>query len=324
MIAGAAGVALGCAGGWWAMRDRRPEDDPITDATRPWDLRGPDPADARLDALRHAILAPSAGNRQPWRARLEGDDGVLLFADPTRRLTATDPDDRRLTIGLGAFADFTVLAASQRGRRVAVTPFPEGAPAALLDARPVALLRFVHDGVAPDPLAAMIPHRRTDRAAFRATLNPAEDAEVDAFDRGGGVAVTTWREPARVAALRDLARRAWAIERALPAAAAETSPAPPAMTPAFLVVATAGDTPETRLAAGRAYARAALEAVRRGFDLEPVNAALNPDAAMHDTRARVSRLAAPAGATVQMLARLGRNPDPAPRAARRPLAAILF
>lgn len=316
---GVGGLALAGAGGWWWATRRPPLDEPLTDATRPWDLSGQEPADVRLDMLRHALLAPNAGNKQAWRARLDGDDAVLLFADLARRMPATDPDDRRMTVSLGAFIDYAVLAASRRGRRVAVEGFPDGAPDLRLDARPVARLRIEHDGVAPEPLSALIPFRRTARDAYATRMSPAVAAELPAFERRGEATAAVLSEAAVVNAVADLAERAWAAERALPGATAEPlTPEPPAATPAWLVVATPADTPPARLMAGRAYARLALEAVARGFDLEPVNAPLNP--ALPAVRAEA--LALLGGGAPQMLARLGRG-GRTPRAPRRPLAAIL-
>jgi hypothetical protein len=51
--------------------------------------------------LRYAILAPSSHNTQPWIFKIV-EDGVQVFADDSRRLLVTDPDDRELLLSVGA------------------------------------------------------------------------------------------------------------------------------------------------------------------------------------------------------------------------------
>jgi hypothetical protein len=86
LILGAGGaVALVAVGGVWRVT-RMPQT-----AMAPWDLPPPPPADVRLDALRHAILAPNPHNRQPWLLRLDGSDGVMVTCDLDKRLPMTDP-----------------------------------------------------------------------------------------------------------------------------------------------------------------------------------------------------------------------------------------
>ena len=50
--------------------------------------------------LRYAILAPSSHNTQPWLFSLQ-DRCVEIYADRSRSLRVTDPDDRQLTIAGG-------------------------------------------------------------------------------------------------------------------------------------------------------------------------------------------------------------------------------
>jgi len=45
--------------------------------------------------LGYAILAPSGHNTQPWKFSVT-DDGVMVYADPARRLPVANPDDREL------------------------------------------------------------------------------------------------------------------------------------------------------------------------------------------------------------------------------------
>lgn len=51
--------------------------------------------------LNYAVLAPSSHNSQPWLFKIN-ENGVDLYADRTRALPVTDPDDRELIISCGA------------------------------------------------------------------------------------------------------------------------------------------------------------------------------------------------------------------------------
>src|SRR5439155_1054856 len=55
----------------------------------------------QLAALELAVRAPSIHNSQPWRFGV-GPGRIELYADPTRHLAATDPDERDLLISCGA------------------------------------------------------------------------------------------------------------------------------------------------------------------------------------------------------------------------------
>ena len=100
------GASIAAAGGtWWAVtRDPRL-------ARAPWGQAGQGEADPRRKALSYAILAPNPHNRQPWLADLSVANEITLFCDGNRRLPQTDPFDRQITIGLGAFLELLSQAA---------------------------------------------------------------------------------------------------------------------------------------------------------------------------------------------------------------------
>ncbi len=161
LILGAGATGLVLTGGIWRVT-RLPEA-----AIKPWMMDGPPPADMRLAAFRHAILAPNPHNRQPWLIRLIGTDEAEISCDLAKRLPETDPFDRQITIGFGTFLETARIAAAEFGIRMEVTPFPRGEPQPRLDARPVAHVRFVKDAVAPrDPLFAAIGKRHTNRLVY--------------------------------------------------------------------------------------------------------------------------------------------------------------
>lgn len=192
-------LVLGSAGVWRVTR--LPET-----ASEPWGtLHKPEP-DIRLDAFRHAILAPNPHNRQPWLIRLEAADSVMLSCDLAKRLPETDPFDRQITIGFGAFIELARIAASHRGVRLEVENFPEGDPQPRLDTRPLARLRFIAEAsVIPDPLRAAIALRRTNRQVYSA----APDAAQRAMLGQGGVQVSSDAAlliPARAIAVAAITR----------------------------------------------------------------------------------------------------------------------
>jgi hypothetical protein len=163
LIAGAGASALALVGGagFWRVT-RRPRT-----AALPWTLDPKAPTDVRLDAFRHAILAPNPHNRQPWLIRLDGDDAATISCDLAQRLPDTDPFDRQITIGFGTFLELARIAAAERGVRMDIVPFPEGESTPRLDLRAVAKLKFVPDAnVAKDALFPEITKRRTNRMIY--------------------------------------------------------------------------------------------------------------------------------------------------------------
>lgn len=158
---GTAGLALMGSGSlWWATVE------PAT-AFAPWIMESKVSNDIRLDILRYAILAPNPHNRQPWLMRLVGSDIVDLSCNLSKRLPQTDPFDRQITIGFGAFIELARIAAAERGVALAVEPFPDGAPDQRLDSRPVGRMRFVKDtSTVRDPLFGQILQRRSTKEPY--------------------------------------------------------------------------------------------------------------------------------------------------------------
>jgi hypothetical protein len=222
--AGAAGLALVplASGRGQAVRAAAP--DPAAPwAAAPAAAANPDP---RIRALAWAVLAPNPHNRQPWIAELPAaaPDTVVLRCDLDRRLPATDPFDRQITVGLGCFAELARLAAAEEGRVVEVTPFPEGEPAPRLDGRPVARLRFGPPGSAtPDPLFRHAAARRSAKTPYD-TARPVPGAALEAFAAAASAPIRFGGtlDPARVAAIRDIAWRSWLIEARTEAAHMES------------------------------------------------------------------------------------------------------
>ncbi len=206
IIGGGMVLAAAASGYWAATRD--PEA-----ARLPWQTAGGTDADPRRRALSFAILSPNPHNRQPWLADLSTADEITLYCDGNRRLPATDPLDRQITIGLGGFIELLVMAAAEDGWRADVTLFPHGEPQPRLDDRPVATIRLVQDDATmKDPLFAHVLQRRTNRSAFdtNRSVNEKDLAILATAARTSSVASTN--DPERVAHLRKQAWDAMLLE----------------------------------------------------------------------------------------------------------------
>ncbi len=211
VIGGGVIFAAAGAGGYLVTRD------PST-ARQPWLNAGQDEVDPRRRALSYAILAPNPHNRQPWVIELRGEGEIILYCDADRHIPHTDPFDRQITIGLGAFIETLVIAASQDGFRVDVQAFPEGDAMPLLDDRPVANIRLVKDAsIKADPLLAQIAHRRSNRDAYsldRQLPDTAIAALSNSAIHGANIGIT--KEVQKVARLREIGVEAMRIEYVTP------------------------------------------------------------------------------------------------------------
>ncbi|WP_322008199.1 Acg family FMN-binding oxidoreductase [Paraburkholderia tropica] len=116
-------------------------------------------------AVRHATLAPSSHNSQPWRF-VSGADRVMLCADRLRALPVVDPYDRELVISCGAALFNLRVAIASLGMGYAITLFPSSTDPDLL-----AEIRLLRERVTAPELATLlnaIPERVTTRHPFSA------------------------------------------------------------------------------------------------------------------------------------------------------------
>ena len=147
------------------------------DVAEAWRDPGKGESDIRRWALAHAILTPNPHNKQPWLVQLVGTDGLILRPDLTRLLPATDPFNRQITVGCGAFLELLGMAAAEKGWRVDGTLWPEGEPQPRLDSRPIAAVRFVRDAtVKPHALFRHVLARRTNRTVYDVARTPTASA----------------------------------------------------------------------------------------------------------------------------------------------------
>ena len=166
------------------------------------------PTEYRRRFLSYALLAPNPHNRQPWLVRLDGEDSLTLFCDLDRRLPETDPFDRQIVLGCGAFLELLSIAAAHEGYAAEITAFPEGDPSPRLDSRAIARVRFVAAAAQPDPAFAAIGTRRTNRNTYT-ERDVATDllGQLEAAASVHGVVARTTGEGGLVAKLRDITWR---------------------------------------------------------------------------------------------------------------------
>lgn len=95
------------------MASTKEYDQAASDMRRP---RG-EQSDGNLDArelIRHATLAASSHNTQPWKFRIR-KDRITILPDFSRRCPVVDPDDSHLFKSLGCAAENLVHAAAAQG-----------------------------------------------------------------------------------------------------------------------------------------------------------------------------------------------------------------
>lgn len=182
-------------------------------ATAPW-LAAGGYQDPRLRALSYAILAPNPHNRQPWLVDVSKPGEVTLTVDTDRLLPHTDPFSRQIVIGLGCFLEQMTIAAAQDGYAVELDLFPDGEDASALDARRVAVAKFVPGaGIAEPRFFEQIMNRRSVKEPYDTSQRVANEtlkALESSVTVGSGVGSTN--DPDKVSELRDLTVRAFEIE----------------------------------------------------------------------------------------------------------------
>ena len=211
LIGGGAVLAAAGTGGFVATNQ------PSHAARAAWRSAGKE-TEFRRRALSYAILAPNPHNRQPWLVKLEGNNALTLYCDLDRRLPDTDPLDRQITIGHGAFLELLPIAAAQDGYRTNITPFPQGENMETLDGRPVATVEFTADQtIRPDPLFRHILDRRSNKEVYED--RNVEQALLRRLETAGtihGVAAQTSGTAKLVSQLRDLTWRGHRLETRTP------------------------------------------------------------------------------------------------------------
>lgn len=121
-----------------------------------------------------ASRAPSSGNRQPWRWRVDGT-AVHLYADWPRQAGGSSTDRRDVLLGCGAVLDHCAVAFAAAGWAPKVLRFPDGS-----DNGHLAILEVVEQppSAAHLELAAAISRRHADLRRYPARRIPAATVEL--------------------------------------------------------------------------------------------------------------------------------------------------
>lgn len=73
--------------------------------------------------LDYASLAGSSHNSQPWKAEVQSNDSILVFADSSRLLGVVDPKGAELFISVGAFIENLDIAAHALGYKTEIIQY---------------------------------------------------------------------------------------------------------------------------------------------------------------------------------------------------------
>ena len=151
-----------------------------------------------LELVRHAVLAPSGHNAQPWRFALS-PESIEIRPDLSRRLPVVDPDDHALYISLGAALENLRIAALRMGVDAESEFFPAAAPDSLV----VHLTR--RSRPVESALFRAIPDRQSTRTTYDSRPIPAADLrKLEAASVHDGVRFRLFTEPNDLQAVTEL------------------------------------------------------------------------------------------------------------------------
>jgi hypothetical protein len=148
-----------------------------------------DAALSRINLVRHATLAASSHNTQPWRFKVE-PGAISILPDPSRRCPAVDPDDHHLFASLGCAAENLCWAAQADGLR-AHTFFDAHTSAVRVEFEAAISRRSL--------LFDAIPHRQCSRSEYDGTDLAADQLRtLEAAGQGAGVSVELLTDKRRI------------------------------------------------------------------------------------------------------------------------------
>jgi len=154
-----------------------------------------------VDLVRHACLAASSHNTQPWIFEL-GPDSITILPDLSRRCPAVDPDDHHLYASLGCAAENLVVAAQATGRSATVSYDP-ASTGVRIDLRPGAAVTAPVAAAGESPLYRALFSRQCTRTPYDGQpLTPHEQRALESVPADGGVGIllmTTEAQKATVA-----------------------------------------------------------------------------------------------------------------------------
>ena len=208
-----------------------------------------------------AARAPSSGNLQPWRWRVDGA-AIHLYAD-SRRQVALSPTDRRdVLLGCGAVMDHCAVALAAAGWSPRVRRFPDG-----VHGNHLAILEVVERPPKAGllELAVAMSRRRADPRRYPDRPMPPAALEV-LYVRAARLGV----DMAVVPRSRWVRHDDGNIALRSPGVAGE-----PADGAVLVVLGTRQDNDDTRLRAGEALSKITLTATAMGLASCPLTEPLN-------------------------------------------------
>ncbi len=153
--------------------------------------------------LKHAVLAPSGDNCQPWRFR-PGDSSLEIWNVPEADTSLFNFGQRASIIAHGSAIENICIAARARGLRPDVAPLPDAGKPEL-----VSVMSFTEFQPTQEPLLPMIAARTTNRRLYeRGELAPEQQDSLARHTEGGGFVRLVTRQAevaglARTIALND-------------------------------------------------------------------------------------------------------------------------
>ncbi|MCW5621866.1 MAG: Tat pathway signal protein [Burkholderiales bacterium] len=130
--------------------------------------------------VRHATLAASSHNTQPWKFKIE-PNRIAIFPDLSRRCPAVDPDDHHLYASLGCAAENLLVAAQAAGLKGRYS-YDASASHVRIDFEEVPPFRSA--------LFEAIPRRQCSRTVYDgSSLSSGQLREIEEAGGGSGVSV---------------------------------------------------------------------------------------------------------------------------------------
>jgi nitroreductase len=244
-----------------------------------------------VDAVEHALRAPSVHNTQPWRWRID-HNAIELHADWNRHLPAVVPGEETdaTAVDAGDAALFPAIAQRRTDRRrMSHRPVPAELVRSLVDqaAHAGALLVPVSDAAERGRLLALLvdaAHQQAVEPGYAAELRMWSDRLPGCHD--GVPAANVAAAPIGTLELSPLRR--------FPRSGLPQPPQQPGHgadnDAAVLLVATPGDDEFDRLRAGEATSAVLLAATRLGLATTPLSQALETPAAREHLQRDVLRV----------------------------------
>lgn len=162
------------------------------------------------DVVRHAIMAASSHNTQPWKFALAGRS-IAILPDLSRRTPAVDPDDHHLFVSLGCAAENLAHAALANGLHADIATGSSRIDVTLEDARPIRSALF-----------EAIPSRQCSRSVYDgAAVSSDERRVLEQAGRRDGVDVIVLTDKARIEGVLEYVVRGNAAQIGDPAFVSE-------------------------------------------------------------------------------------------------------